>query len=437
MGWIALVLFALLSAFGAAAQEAITPINQARLQRLEDEGVPRAKAIDRLLEQSEIVASVLLLLNTLAIAGATGGAVLVIAGYGASLPVILSVLVALLAGLCFAQFVGKSLALRDPKLTARTMERPVAVARVLLSPLARLFHGAVSFVLRAFGLKNGRSARVLDDEALFLLIGGVAEQGEQSEEHKMIHRIVELEDKTVREIMSPRIDVTAIEADASLAEITDVVVESGYSRIPVYEDSLDNVVGVLYAKDLFRLQRDGNESARARDLMRPAYFVPESKHIDELLRELQRSKVQIAIVVDEYGGTAGVVTIEDLLEEIVGEIRDEYDVEEEDRVQVLGDREVVIEASVPVDDVNRMLGLELETDGYDSLGGLVYHTLGKMPEPGDTFEVAGLQVTVLTTEGRRIGKVKIEQPLAPDGGEYEDAEPSRSWRGADGLARIR
>jgi CBS domain containing-hemolysin-like protein len=196
--------------------------------------------------------------------------------------------------------------------------------------------------------------------------------------------------------------------------------------MPVYEESLDNIVGVLYVKDLLPLLRQGMPQSRARDIARPAYFIPESKHVDELLQELRRTKVHFAVVVDEYGGTAGVVTIEDVLEEIVGEIQDEYDMEEE-RVEVVNEREAVLDAAIAVDDVNRALGLALETDGYDTLGGLVYHQLGKVPEGGDSFRVGDLMFTVLSTDGRRIEKIRLER-VAPEAGEGESDDSTPSWQ---------
>ncbi len=174
------------------------------------------------------------------------------------------------------------------------------------------------------------------------------------------------------------------------------------------------MVGILYVKDFLPVLRQGRLQATARQLARPAYFVPESKHVDELLRELRRARVHMAIVVDEYGGTAGLVTIEDLLEEIVGEIRDEFDFAEQERIQVLSEASAVFDGGVSVDDVNRTLGIDLATDGFDTIGGFVYHHLGTMAHPGDSFVVQGLKVVVLSVAGRRISEVKVERHEAED-----------------------
>ncbi len=436
MGWVALAAFTLLSAFAAAAQEAITPINQARLQRLEDEGMQRARAIERLLEQSEVLASAILLLATLAIAGATVAAAgLAVFVFGGGLWASVGLALLLVVGLLFAQVVGKALAVRNPRATARALEQPVTIVGVVLSPFVRLVKSITNRLLRTAGLKDARPVSILNEEALCLLIGGRGEEeGESEGEQTLIHRIVEFEDKTAHEVMSPRIDIVAVPADATVSEMIALVEEMGYSRMPVYEETLDNIIGILNVKDLLPLLRADRPGVKARELARPAYFIPESKSIDELLRELRQNKTHMAIVVDEYGGTAGLVTIEDLLEEIVGEIQDEYDTEEE-RIQVLSDHEAVFDAGVSIDDVNRALGLDLQADGYDTLGGLVYHTLGKVPETGDSFSIGDLQVTVLATEGRRIEKVKIEQRTAHDGGEPLVGEGRRLWRRGESALR--
>jgi putative hemolysin len=211
-------------------------------------------------------------------------------------------------------------------------------------------------------------------------------------------------------VMIPRIAIAALPASATLEEAIDRIVDEGHSRIPVYEESIDEVVGILYAKDLLPFLKPGSGPRPAvRTLLRPPVFVPESMTIDDLLHEFQRRKVHIAIVLDEYGGTAGLLTIEDLLEEIVGEIQDEYDTEEPMVVR-LSDDEARVDGRADVDDLAELfdLNLELEDDDeYDTVGGLVYHRIGGVPSPGDQIDVNGLTLTVETTDGRRVGKVLV------------------------------
>ena len=226
----------------------------------------------------------------------------------------------------------------------------------------------------------------------------------------MINAVIELGDRRLHEVMVPRIAIVALPASSSFDEAIDLIIEEGHSRLPVYETSVDEVVGILYAKDLLPFLKS-NADARPdlRTLLRTPVFVPESMTIDDLLHEFQRRKVHIAIVLDEYGGTAGLVTIEDLLEEIVGEIQDEYDVEEP-LVETLDDHRARVDGRASVDDLLDLWDLKLQLedeDEYDTVGGLVYHRIGGIPQPGDEVHLDGLRLTVETTDGRRVGKVLV------------------------------
>ena len=226
----------------------------------------------------------------------------------------------------------------------------------------------------------------------------------------MINAVIELGERRVHEVMVPRVAIAALPSDATLEQAIDLVVEVGHSRIPVYHDSIDEIVGILYAKDLLPyLKPDAGPRPALRKLLRPPVLVPESMTVDDLLHEFQRRKVHIAIVLDEYGGTAGLVTIEDLLEEIVGEIQDEYDVEEP-MVERLSDHEARVDGRADVDELLELFDLDLkleDAEEYDTVGGLMYHRIGGVPSPGDAIDVDGLRLTVETTDGRRVGKVLV------------------------------
>jgi CBS domain containing-hemolysin-like protein len=234
------------------------------------------------------------------------------------------------------------------------------------------------------------------------------EEGEISEEEgrELLQSVVDFTETVVREVMTPRPDIVAIRADSSLTDLRTVFREEQYSRIPVYRDNLDNIIGIVFVKDLVALP-PGTEPPLT-TLMRTAYMVPESKRVSELLKEMQRRQAQMAIVVDEYGGTAGLVTVEDLLEEIVGEIRDEYDVESE-TVTDEGNGTFVFSGKVSVDEVRDRLGVEIEREGFETLGGYLLSNLGRMPYVGETFEVDELAVEVLEVERRRITKVRVQR----------------------------
>jgi magnesium and cobalt exporter, CNNM family len=231
----------------------------------------------------------------------------------------------------------------------------------------------------------------------------------EEDERRLLQSIVDFGDTLVREVMTPRPDIHAIPADASVADLRAMFREQEYSRFPVYKDNLDNIVGLIRIKDLLQIDDVALDKHPITPLVRPATFVPETKRVPELLKEFQRKQVQMAIVVDEYGGTAGLVTIEDLLEQIVGEIRDEYDVESEPIVDE-GNGSYVFSAKVSFDDLRDRLGLSVEPEGFETVGGYILTRVGRVPAVGETFEVDGLFVEVLEAERRRIHKVRFRKP---------------------------
>jgi CBS domain containing-hemolysin-like protein len=263
----------------------------------------------------------------------------------------------------------------------------------------------------------------LSEDGLRFLLNATEEEATIEEDEKeMIASIFAFGETLVREVMVPRIDVAAVPVDVPMLSALDIILKDGHSRIPVYRDSIDNVVGILYAKDLLRYLRDGRTDVPLGKILRPAYFIPESKKVDELLQELQQRKVHMAVVVDEYGGTAGIVTIEDLLEEIVGEIQDEYDAEEP-TVEPVNEREYLFDARVPLAEASKLLDVELPAEGGDTLGGFIYSQLGKVPAVGDTVEYGPVTVEVLSVAGRRIKQVRAS--VTPPGGPAAIVEEAR------------
>jgi putative hemolysin len=242
----------------------------------------------------------------------------------------------------------------------------------------------------------------------------------------MINAVIELGTRRVHEVMVPRIAMVTLSAEATIGQAIDSIVEEGHSRIPVYENTVDEIVGIVYAKDLLPFLKAGApEPPDLRALLRTPVFVPESMTVDDLLHELQRRKVHLAIVLDEYGGTAGLVTIEDLLEEIVGEIQDEYD-EEEPMIVKLSDDEARVDGRASVDDLAEIFETHVpleDEDEYDTVGGLIYHRIGGVPKPGDQVAVDGLTLTVETTDGRRVSKVLVVR--SHEESDVEDDEADR------------
>lgn len=253
---------------------------------------------------------------------------------------------------------------------------------------------------------------------------GSLEQGER----RMIYSIFHFGDTLAREIMVPRIDILALDVNSTLDEVITALNNSGHSRLPVYEESIDRVIGMLYAKDLLRVRQEGKTTiSNMRSLLRPAYFVPETKKVDELLREMQARSVHMALVVDEYGGIAGLVTLEDIVEEIVGEIRDEYDQKEEQLYEKVSDDEYVFHGQISLDDFNRLMGSQLPTDVADTLGGYIYSQIGRVPVGGERIEVDSLVLTVEQVSGRRIRRVRaLRRSTIPETEERtDDSETER------------
>jgi CBS domain containing-hemolysin-like protein len=228
------------------------------------------------------------------------------------------------------------------------------------------------------------------------------------EESEMLRSIFCLGTTIVREVMVTRTEMACVTVDATVRELLDTIIDCGHSRIPVYEDSIDNIIGLLYAKDLLKQWGTAEESLSVRSIMRPPYFIPESKNLEQLLQEFKRKRVHLAIVIDEYGGTSGLITIEDLLEQIVGDIQDEYD-SEESLLTVNTDGSVFADGRLPVEELEEHFEIQIEHDKFDSVGGLVFHLTGKIPAIGDTIEGCGLHLKIMDADVRRVKKVSIRR----------------------------
>lgn len=409
-GWLqlAVVVFGLaLVTLAAMAETAVSTLSRARVQQLASDGMERARVLTRLFEEPGIYSATVVIIRTTALILAATLATAVISRF-----FIQNTLVVVLAlvGFCvvtiYCQLIFKALTARVPDAISLAIARPLWLISMILRPLVQLFAATINGLLRLFGVKVSPLTPIVTEQELRLLVNMGGQEGIIEEEEKdMIDGILELEETTAREIMVPRIDIFALEACAKVTEAVEAIISESYSRIPVYQGNIDNIIGILYARDLFKPVRDGKWTTPVKEIVRPAYYIPHSKRINELLRELKQRQTHIAIVVDEYGGTAGLVTIEDLLEEIVGEIQDEFDIDEL-KVEQVSDNEAIFDATISIDDVNETLSINLESD-VDSIGGYVYDKLGKIPTAGDSIQVDGVGVVVLSTEGQRIKKVRV------------------------------
>jgi CBS domain containing-hemolysin-like protein len=411
-----LVLLALTS----AADAALSAISRHRLNLLQEEAAPRAAIVARLLSDPYRFKASVLLVNAAAIIIATAFTQHLTRGLALGWRVGGLALLLILI-LVLSEALPKALALRNPPQTAQLLARPIALLAWLLAPLLGLISFAIGPVVRALSGHDISKLPLVTEEELRLLVNVGEEEGLiEPDEREMIEGIFSFGDTVVREVMIPRVDIVALDEHASLEEAIELVIAHGHSRIPVYHDTIDQIAGILYAKDLLPWLRSGQRDRSFAALLRPPHFVPETMKVDALLKDLQARKVHLAIVVDEYGGTAGLATIEDLLEEIVGEIQDEYDVEEPS-LRFVAEGELEADARVLLDDLNDVTGLHLSSDESDRLGGLVYERLGRVPKVGDEVQLDdGVTITVLSVEGLRPRQLRLSFQQA---GELEVSAP--------------
>jgi CBS domain containing-hemolysin-like protein len=413
MIWLELLLAAslVLAGFAAAAETALTSVSRLRMRTLAEDGNRRAARVVHLHNDPNGYLSTILSVNTVAVIVASTATTLIVTGHTRGLAEALATIALAVFVLVFCEIAPKSLALRFNERVALRFAAPVQFLTRVLRPII----GALTLVSRLLLrlATRGRATPgpfVTEDELKLILAMGEREGVVEQEEREMIDGILEMTDKAVHEVMVPRVDVVGIEASRSMSDLIALIVDHGHSRIPLYETSLDNVVGVIYAKDLLRHGVRSGDPRPLAALAREPYFTPESKHVGELLREMQERKVHIAVVVDEHGGTGGIVTFEDLIEEIVGPIRDEYDIAEQEDVQFISDREVVVSARFPVDDVAELLHLEIGETEADSIGGLVYERLGEIPKAGAVLPLGTATLTVEQVRRQSIQTVRIVNP---------------------------
>ncbi len=412
---IVLILCFFVAAAASGTETALTSVGRLRVRFLAEQGSKAAGILQRLRADPNRYLSTVLFTNTLALIVASTATTLLTDSWFAAwgiprefhlwLALLVSFLLSVVL-LIAAEVTPKTLAIRYAERVALAAAGPVDRLATALGPVL----WAVTIVSRA--LTGGRAARApyLTEQELLTLLHVSEEQGViEEQEHQMIHGIIEIGDKTVREIMVPRTDIVAVEKQATLKDIVKVFKEHRHTRVPVYESDLDHVVGLLHTKDLLLFYTLASaQKFDIEKILRPIKFTPEQKKVDELLHEMRTEKVHMMIVLDEYGGTAGLVSLEDLLEEIVGEIRDEYDAAEEEQLVVLNEHEARVDARFPLEELNSRLGLAIEESGdYDSVGGYVHAQLGKIATAGDSFKGGRATWTVEKVKGRRIEWVKL------------------------------
>lgn len=425
MLYMIIIVLIALSAIFSSAETAFLSTNRIRMRNLHEDGEKRAGLVlDMLEKQNKLISSLLVgnnIVNISASAIATKIATDVFQDAGVGIATgVMTLLI-----LVFGEVIPKNVAAAHAENWAMVIAPFIRVVSIVLTPLVFLLTKLSDFVVKFSKKYEDDDVPTITEDEFKLLVDVGQEEGVFDEsESEMINSIMEFDEIVVKEIMVPRIDIVGLDGEDNINEALRLIIDGGHSRIPVYEGSIDNIIGILYAKDIFAHLNEDFEHLQVKTLIRNAYYIPETKKVDDLLEELRMKKVHMAIILDEYGGTSGLVTIEDLLEEIIGDIQDEYDTEE-DLIVMHSDTVLIADARTPIHDVEEAFDVELEEEilddsEADTIGGLAFEHLGGIPVKGDTVMVDRFQIHVIEVQGRRIAKVKVE--LLPAAEQEEENE---------------
>lgn len=406
--WQVFALFILLSlsAFFSSSETALMSLSKIRLRHMVEEKIKGADIISKLLDDpSKLLGSILVgnnIVNIGASALATSLAINIWGNAGVGIATgIMTILV-----LIFGEITPKSLAVQNTEKTALKVARLIYFITVVLSPIVAILMSITNLIIKLFGGNTEKKNTFITEEELKTMVDVSHEEGVlEGEEKKMIYNVFEFGDSQAKDVMTPRTDMAAIEIHSTYDEIIALFKQEQFSRMPVYEDNTDNIVGILYIKDLIFFE--GNKDKfNLEQLIRPPYFTYEFKGTSELFSEMRAKRTPMAIVLDEYGGTAGIVTMEDLVEEIVGDIEDEYD-ERDEEIQVIKEDEYVVDGSTRIDFLNEMIGTDIESEDFDSIGGFVIGILGRLPEQGENVEYSHIKFIVESIDKNRIEKLRV------------------------------
>ena len=410
---IILVVLILLSGFFSASETALTSFKTTDLEDVEKSNKKTAHLLKKWLKSpNEILTGMLLgnnIVNILGSSIATALAINIMGNSPRSLAIVTGVMTVLI--LIFGEITPKIMAKNNARYFSKVVIGPIYYFGVLMKPLVKILMWTSILIGRILGVEVKTENIMFTEEDLISFVNvGEAEGIIEEEEKEMIHSIVGLGETSAKEIMTPRTSMFAVEGNKTLDDIWDEMIDAGFSRIPVYEETIDNIIGVLYTKDVLNYLKANSTNTQVKELVREAYYVPETKSIIEILQEFKSKKVHIALVLDEYGGIGGVLTIEDLLEEIVGEIRDEFDHEEEETIKEIDDNRYEVDAMLDIETINKNLSIELPiSEDYESLGGLLMSELGKIPSIGDVVEFEDVKLVVIQVEKMRVSKVEIQR----------------------------
>ena len=402
-----LVVLLLGSGFFSASETSLMSLSKIRIRYMEDEGVKGAKLVGSLIEKSsDLLSSILVGNNIVNIAATSVSTSLFINifgdGGGAIATAVMTVLV-----LVFGEITPKTIAANSPEKVAVVVSKPISIIMKITKPIVWVFNLLTGIIFKIMGIDNDGVKPFITEEELKAMVNVSHEEGVlEMEEREIINNVFQFGDMQAKEAMIQRLDMVAIDIEDSYDEIIELFKSEKLSRLPVYQESIDDIVGILNIKDIIFLSDEEIENFDIKDYVREAFFTYEFKKITQLLEEMKKEKTQMAIVVDEYGGTAGLLTIEDLVEVIVGDIDDEYDEEEEEIVKI-NDNEYLVEGSTKISDVNEQLGINLESEEFDSIGGFIIGYLKRIPEENEIIEVEDVKFKVESIDKNRINKIRI------------------------------
>lgn len=414
----------LFSAFFSGSETAFFSINKFLLQKLKEEGSSSSRRALALLKHPRRLLVTILIGNTLVnVTAASVAALLVMryaeqVGISRNLAIFINVGVVTFLILVLSEITPKIIAVKNPNTFAKNVSFLLWLLYHMLLPISFIIDKMMAWMTSSFGLQEDEKERLLEVDEFQTLLDIGEEQGDLEEDEKeMLHSIFEFGDTNVREIMIPRTDMICVPHDIAISDLIELIKNKGHTRIPVYQETIDQIKGIINAKDLLSLYVDHKKDIDIRDLARPPIYVPESKKIDDLLRLFQEERQHMAIVVDEYGGTSGIVTLEDIIEEIVGEIRDEYD-KETSLSRQIDDKTFIVSAKIDIDELNELININIpESDDYETLSGFILEQMGSLPELNDTVRFGDYMLKMERVEKNRILSVRITLdplPLSSD-----------------------
>lgn len=421
-----LIVLLMLSAFYSASETALTTVSEIKLNTLADEGNKRAKRVLKLLDNKSRMLSAILIMNNIVNIAASSLVTTLTARLWGNGFVALATGVLTLLILIFGEITPKTIATINNEKLSMLFGGPISATMKILTPVIFIVDKLSGLFLKLLRIDPDAAKSSLTEGELRNILDASHEDGViETDERQMIENVFDFGDSLAKDVMIPRIEMSCVDVNSSYWELKEQFEEHKYTRLPVYEDSTDNIVGIVNMKDVLFYEDVVNFNIR--NIMREANFTVEYKKTAELMVEMRQNHISMTIVLDEYGDTVGLVTLEDLLEEIVGEIRDEFDEDEEELIQPDGERQYLLDGSLKIDDVNDALGLELSSENYDSIGGIMIEKLERVPEVGDTVELDdGTKLTTVLMEKNHIERIRMELPEVREPDENEDADEDRS-----------